>query len=346
MDAGAWHRAATAAGAPQPPRLTLDELAALSSAAREDHAGAVRDYLLGMRLAADPLIQLADAISDEVDINALTGPGAKRIVAVTAENTAGKSTLVRTWARVRYRRWVDPLSLASPEIPTWTPEPGMRAHHTPVVWVNLQADTKVKDFDVQVLRFFGYEPRGTIQALTSHMTDALRRHGVRVLVIDDVHWLRTTRVLGRAVLDHLKHVNTEIGEFGATLLLVGANLDGGDIVTDPQVAGRLRMLHLPTFTVDSDGGRLAWQQLLRRSESVLLPYLPAARPGLLANKLAGPIWKRTQGYLGDTAALLLRASAKAAVEGSWTVSRELLATIPLSKRAEEAEARGQRRSGS
>ncbi len=77
--------------------------------------------------------------------------------------------------------------------------------------------------------------------------------------------------------------------------------------------------------------------LLKNAEQILLPYLPEAEPGVFAREHAGFIWRRTQGYVGDTATLLTEALLTALEEHS-TLTREHLAAVTLSERAHHAEA--------
>jgi len=81
---------------------------------------------------------------------------------------------------------------------------------------------------------------------------------------------------------------------------------------------------------------VAWQRFLRDAETILLPYLPATPAGALSQEFAAYIWKRTQGYLGDTATLLTDATLHAVAHGT-ALTRADLAAVRLSERAEAAE---------
>lgn len=173
--------------------------------------------------------------------------------------------------------------------------------------------------------------------MTTRIADVVDNHRLRVLIVDDANLLNLRHRDARDVLDHLKHVNTVLGQRGASMVLVGANLEDGAIFSDPQIAGRLRTVRLQPFTVDTPQEVSAWQGFLRDVEKVLLPYLPAARPGLLAGTHAPRIWRRTQGYLGDTARLITEAAHLAAVDDSWTITTAHLERVSLSKRATSSE---------
>lgn len=215
---------------------------------------------------------------------------------------------------------------------------GVRAHETPVVWINLQSASKIKDVNAQILNFFGYPAEGPIRSLSTRIVGAVDKHKVRLLVVDDAHLLKTGFREGREVLDHLKHLNTELGERDATMLLIGAEMRDGPIFADPQIAGRLRAVEMAPFAIETIEDKRAWQDFLDGVEDVLLPYLPAASPGLLTRTHASRIWRRTQGFAGDIAELLIHAAVQAAVDDSWIIRTEHLADAFLSDRARDAEA--------
>lgn len=219
----------------------------------------------------------------------------------------------------------------------WAPEPGIEADLCPVVWVNLHSSARIKEFDAQFLEFFGLPGEGVARNLSNRMIRAAARHGVKVLVVDDAHLLKTNWKGGRDVLDHVKHVNTELGEQGASIVLVGANLAGGEIVTDPQIAGRLRLVSLPTYELGTSAERTRWQRLLADVEDKILPHLPEGKPGMLEADLAGMVWKRTQGYIGDLARLVAEATINANSDGTHSINARHIAAVPLSVRAESGE---------
>jgi nitroreductase len=87
---------------------------------------------------------------------------------------------------------------------------------------------------------------------------------------------------------------------------------------------------------------------------VLLPYFDCAPAGVFSRQHAGYIWRRTQGYVGDTALLLTEALLAAFDDGSDTITTAHLDAVPLSARADGRRSRAphgrpqpsRRRSGS
>lgn len=333
MDATLWHTHAGYAPT-RPDTPTLAELRRLTDVATARHQHEVRAWVSRIYVATDQTRALEIELTRVVDDNRVSLPGAKSLSAVTGPNTVGKSTFVKHWAMDTYRDQVGDDALARPTVPRWDPEPGVNADLIPVVWLNLKGMTATGAFDTNVVNFLGYP---ITRAKEGQAVRALAQHGVRLLIVDDAHFLRTTNAIGRGMLDHLKQFNTELGEYHGSMVLVGANLHGTDLFADPQIAGRLQVTTLTSFTLDSAGDKLAWQRLLKQFETELLPYLPAASPGCIYGQ-AGLVWRRTQGYMQDVVRLLVGAATTAVRDQTWTITPGQLEAIELSARARTAEA--------
>lgn len=319
----------------------------LSGPARQDHLHRLRGWMGSLWFETPAMAAAMAGTSRVVDDNSYTAPGAKKIDAISGPYAVGKSTMINRWARAQYRTWTGQGSLDAQALPVWTPSAGVEADLVPVVRVNLQANARIKEFDAQVLQFLGLPAVGVARSMTSRLTRAVARHGVRVVIVDDVHLLKTNWKGGRDVLDHLKHVNTEIGEHQASLVLVGAELTMGQIVTDPQIAARLELFELDNLRADISEQQHAWRQLLDQVEKAIAPHLPESEPGFLSTQCAGLAWRRTQGYVGDLAALVAGAVTAAYGHGQFTITPARLNEVPVSARAAAAEAdllRSRRRS--
>jgi len=329
MDAVLWHRHATTLPPPAPPP------AQAGTPAPQEYLQAATEHLRATHFAAGALDEVAATLSATVESNGQRPSGSKQILALTAPNAAGKSTLTKRWARARYLEAIGDQA-SSLSLPSWSPRPGYTAHLVPVVYINLIAGSRIKEVNAQILTFLGYPGEGLTRVTTTRVVHALGMHRVRLVVVDDAHLLKMNRAGGREVLDYLKFLNTELGELHGTLVLVGAHLDGGPIVTDPQIEARLHLLHLHPFGIETREEQVAWQRFLRDAETILLPYLPGTSAGTLSQEFAAYIWKRTQGYLGDTATLLTDATLHAVAHGT-ALTRADLARVRLSERAEAAE---------
>lgn len=336
MDAELWHAHARSSFE-RPDPMTQPELDMISWHAMSARKRDICAWVSNLHLETPESVDVTAAMSSVVARNRMSPPGAKTIVAVTAPNTAGKSTLVRRWAISQYRSTLSTEQLSTESVPAWWPSRELEADLVPVVWMNLQAGAGRKEFNAQLLNFLGHRSDGVLRATNEKVAVTIARQGVRLVIVDDIHLLRTHHRDGQTVLDHLKYINTALGEHHATLVLVGANIRGGDIAADPQIAGRMRLLDLVTFPIDTADQKLRWQRLLKHAEEQLLPFLPRSEPGFLSNR-AGLIWRRCQGYLGDLGTLLRQATYDAVDSDTWDIGPESLASIPLSERAGQDEA--------
>lgn len=320
------------------PALSAAGLAEATDAELAKHVHAVTSWVGQIYVPAPATVALGAAIDSTTQMNEVGLPGAKTIIGLTGPNGAGKSTLCHRWAGEFYRRHVASFPADVHGLPRWQPprgvngQQGSKAVVVPVAWINLQADAKIKELDVQLLRFLRLGVSGTARDLSLRAVQALRDHRVRALVIDDVHLLDLSVRGGRGVLDHLKHLNTELGEHGGSLVLIGANLEYTDLISDPQIATRLHLHRLDPYPVTTKDEAQVWSDVIRTIEPLLLPALPAADVGGL-ERLAKPLHAMTGGYLGELIDILKRAVIIAVQTKAGEITREVLEACPRSHRA-------------
>ncbi|WP_277453591.1 TniB family NTP-binding protein [Janibacter sp. DB-40] len=334
MDSHLWHRQVNdGKRAPSPQAWTAHRLDSAPSHEREQYASAVRRFLRSHPLHSAKHRHLATQLDRALAEVEDEPPGARTIISVSAPFAVGKSTLIKQWGADLYRDWVP--DSTSDVLPEWSDGAGTRFDLVPIVYVTLMARSKAKDVHGAILTFLGYPSRGTTSEITLRTTTALRNHRVRLLIVDDAHMLHTKSVTGRETLDALKQINTELGELGGTLVLVGANLTNGPALRDPQIRGRLFEHHLSAYDVATVGDAGRWQEMLASAETTMRPYLPDQDS--LPAELAGPIFKRTQGFIGDVSTLLAGATYNALTAGRTRLEREDLAHVQLSSRAHDGE---------
>lgn len=334
MDAHLWHRQATREAAALPDPLSKSELAGLRDDARDDYVGRLRAGLRRQPLASPIHDALAAQMSAALKSATLDPPGARTILSLSAPFSAGKSTMVKHWAHGLHRGWLP--GGDHKRLPRWNPSPGILADVIPVTYMTLLADSRGTDLYAQILAFANADSGGVARTIVQRAVQSMRRHGTRMVIIDDAHMLRTASVTGRATLDAVKHLNTELGELGGVLVLVGANLTDGDVLGDEQIRGRLSQHSFGAYEIDSDPGRRDWQRFLKACEATLMPYLPHNNEGDFSKKHSTYLWVRTTGFVGDASRLLIDATAEALSVGK-AVNRDILGGIALSQRATDAE---------
>ncbi len=113
---------------------------------------------------------------------------------------------------------------------------------------------------------------------------------LRLLVIDDLHFLRWGRTNDLEVSNHFKYI---ANEFPVTLLMVGVGLaakglfsEGNSFDDAPlaQTGRRTTPLDMQPFRIDTEQHRRQWRQLLLAIERKLV--LAERFPGMLADELS------------------------------------------------------------
>lgn len=336
MDASDWHAFCRAPSLVPPTPVGQSNAMPVRGEQRQRHAREVEQFLL--RCPADsPLHErLKKGLRDEVETIELEPFGARTITALTAPFTAGKSTTVKAVARELYRDWMADFA---DERPRWNPpgQPGVEADRIPIIYVNLQSDTSSKDLYAQILTFMGHGASWTRSQLAINTSKAFYIHGVKLVILDDAHMLRTHLKQGQATLDAIKAIATELGEVGGMMILVGAWTADSDLLDDPQIRGRLSLLQLDVYRIGSNQERALWQRLLKAWEDEIEQFLPGMDSGDLSQSAARYLYERTQGYVGDLAKCLSQATSRAIRNGRDTIVKDDLKMVRLSARAHDHE---------
>jgi hypothetical protein len=334
MKSHTWHRQAFAAPIAQPEPLS--EHLESTPTDRTTFRLALEGHLRSQFFEFGQTLQVQARLEYALKANSDAPPGSKTILCLDGMNTLGKSTLSKRWGMRKYVEWV---GQASPDrLPRWNPLGRVDADFVPVVYATLQSTSAIKELNAQLLTFMGYGTEGVARATTTRVVEAFEKHGARLVILDDLHFLRDRSAWARQVLDYLKFLNSELGELGGTLFLIGAELDQTSLYTDPQIAGRLRVFRLVPFGIGTAEQRAEWQRFLCQAEDAVLPYLPNARDGILSRTHAAYIWRRTQGFMRDVTELIREATLQAATDGTGVITREHLDAVALSVRAQSAEA--------
>lgn len=339
MDSLSWHHHCVSADVAEPKALTLRQWNKLTDAQRTKHIECLEAWRARLFVLTDELKEICEVLSETVNENRRTRPGAKQIVVVTGVNLSGKSTLMTYWARLCYLDLIAASDVDDRGLPVIYPTDDSDADYCPVVWVDLPPKAQINSTCFVVLECYSPYLASDLKNLPSAVTRAAKQHQTQVMIFDDVHLLWTDWKGGRGVLDLVKVINTGLGrlDWGATLVLVGANLGDSDLVRDPQIEGRLTLREVPTYGVDENSSHAdfqRWQRVVRQLEQMVLPHLPAGKPGMLYMDLVGPLADRTQGYLGDLVQLVGKAMIVASKDGAHRILKKHLDCVELSERAQ------------
>ncbi|WP_405928038.1 TniB family NTP-binding protein [Streptomyces griseus] len=317
----------------RPDPLTRGQLAALSLSARAEYDLGRREWHANLGPLRTPqLAALHEDLWDIVDSNQQDGDKAKGAVAVDTFPGLGKTTAVLAFAREFHRR----------EIAEHGQFTAQGHERWPVCRVGLTGNTGMKDLNRAMLEFFGHPGRQTSTAtqLGLQALDCVLSCEVRLLILDDLHFLKWRRTSGIEVSNHLKWI---ANEFPVTLLKVGVGLADKGLFSEGEAVGetalaqtgrRTTRLDMPPFTIDTEEGRLQWRQLLLALEQRIV--LTDAYPGMLADDLSDYLFTRSTGHIGSLMTLVNRGCQRAQRTGTELLTRDLLDQVRNDEAAEQA----------
>ena len=209
-----WQRFVNSPARIPPEPLTRAELDALGEEAVEDYNRRRREWHANLGPIKTPqLAALHEDLWDIVDSNAQDGDKAKGAVAIDAFPGLGKTTSVLAFARQYHRREINALGdITESGDERW-----------PVCRVGLTGNTGMKEFNRAMLEFFAHpgSRRGTAADYARRVLDCVLSCDVRVLIIDDLHFLQWRNSSGIAISNHFKYI---ANEFPVTMIFIGVGL--------------------------------------------------------------------------------------------------------------------------
>lgn len=328
-----WRCFVNAAARTQPEPLTRRELRGLGEGALADYNRRRREWHANLGPIKTPqLARLHEDLWDIVDSNAQDGDKAKGAIAIDAFPGLGKTTSVLAFAkRFHLREVAEHGEFTADGHERW-----------PVCRVGLTGNTGMKDFNRAMLEYFGHpgSARGTTAQFAHRALDCMLACQVRLLIVDDLHFLRWRAASGVEVSNQFKYI---ANEFPVTLLLIGVGLAErglfceGDSYTNgvlAQTGRRTTALDMRPFTVDTDQGRREWRQMLLAIEQRLV--LAEKHPGMLADELSDYLFARSTGHIGSLMTLVNRGCQRAVRTGTERLSQDLLDGVKNDAAAETA----------
>ncbi|GID29143.1 TniB family NTP-binding protein [Paractinoplanes brasiliensis] len=317
----------------RPENLTRRQIDALSSHELARYDRTRREWHANLGPIRTPqLDRLHEDMWDIVDSNLQDGDKARGAIAVEAFPGLGKTTAALSFARTFHVREIS-------ECGAFTDEGNERI---PVCRVGLNGDTGIKDFNRYMLDFFAHpgRRRGTAAEFGSRALECALKCGVRLMVIDDLHFLRWQRKNGEEVRNHLKWI---ANEFPVTLLMVGVGLTQKGLFNEgaspadvvfAQTARRTTKLQMEPFSIDKEEGRRAWRNLLLAIEQRIV--LAEKHQGMLADDLSDYLFARSTGHIGSLMSLINRGCQRAIRKGRERLDQGLLDGVRIDEAAEAA----------
>lgn len=328
-----WQRFVNTPARIPPEPLTRPELEALSEDAVEDYNRQRREWHANLGTIKTPqLAALHEDLWDIIDSNLQDGDKAKGAVAIDAFPGLGKTTSVLAFARDYHRR----------EIAAKGSQTAAGHERWPVCRVGLTGNTGMLDFNRAMLSFFAHPgvSRGNAAQFAHRAMDCVLACDSRVLIVDDLHFLRWRNTSGVEISNHFKYI---ANEFPVTLIFVGVGLAARGLFSEgatyedaviAQTGRRTTQLDMRPFAVDTDEGRREWRQLLLALEKRIV--LADKHPGMLCDRLSDYLFVRSTGHIGSLRTLINRGCQRAVRTGAEILDRELLDRVKNDAASEKA----------
>lgn len=327
----------------RPDALTNTQLKRLSEDARFEYDESRRAWIAAGQMVPtydfEQIKRLARLVVSDSTYGATT---ARSALSVSGSAGMGKTSALQSVARdhelhARERRGL-PLTDASLK------EHGREVVHgfLPVVYVVLPSSTTPKALMETFMTFLGLPvpPRTTTVRLTSIVTENLRALGTSMVVVDDLHRLRTRTSAGGESANALKSFAEGLD---AAFMFAGIDLPESELFHGPageQLYDRTTPYVMRGFSYSTDDRQLEWTDLVARLEA-LLPLVAHERGTLPA--LSEDLMYVTSGSLGRLRRILRLAANQAINDGTESVTAETLHSItadfPLQSRSGRSRSR-------
>ncbi len=197
-----------------PELLSRRALKALSENALEAYNRQRREWHANIGPIKTPqLEELHEDLWDIVDSNLQDGDKAKGAVAIDAFPGLGKTTSVLAFAKEFHQR----------EIKAEGPKTRAGHERWPACRVGLTGNTGMVEFNRAMLAFFAHPgtSRGNAAHFAHRAMDCVLACETRILIVDDLHFLRWRNTAGVEISNHFKYI---ANEFPVTLIFVGVGL--------------------------------------------------------------------------------------------------------------------------
>ena len=307
----------------EPGRLSFDEIRSLIPEAKDAY-----DRERFAWLAADTVLETTDteSLTRQTRIalarNAATTATARRGIAVSGAAGMGKSTALLLIGKRHEKAERRRLNRASDTA------------FAPVVYAVVPPATTPKMLMQAFAQWLGLPvpSKATAQALTEQVVTILRTLGTSLVIVDEVHNLRTNRQAGAEAASALKQFAERVD---ATFLYAGIDLPATDLFAGDmgrQIKARMIMHQMRPYGIGSKTDRETWTELVLGVED-LLP-LAGHEPESLGEE-AAYLWDRTGGSIGALRALLSDAAIGAIIEGTEKIDRRRLEATATDYASEE-----------
>lgn len=310
----------------EPEHFTMKQISALSPAAKEDY-----DHQRFAWLGADVVLETPDteALTHQTRVlmarNSAKSATARRGLAISGSAGRGKSTAALLIGRRHERMMRTKLNRYDDGF-------------APVVYTVVPPGTTPKMMMLAFANFLGLlvPNKSTAQDLTEQIVGVMRSLSVSLVLVDEVHNLKTNHQAGSEAASALKVFSERLD---ATFIYAGIDLLQADLFAGHmgrQLKGRMAVHQMRKYEFGTKAQREKWTELVLGVETLLPLGRHAA--GTLETE-ATYLYDRTGGSIGSLRALLNDAAIAAIISGAELVDRKLLDMTSTDFAAEETAAR-------
>ncbi len=328
-----WLAFVTAPKRVQPESLSRTALNALGGKALSDYNRSRREWHANLGPIRTPsFAAVQEDLWDIVDSNLQDGDKAKGAVALDAFPGLGKTTAVNDFGKKFHLREVE--------------ENGDRTEdgneRWPVCRIGLKGTTGTKSLYKAMLSFYGHPgiSSGNADAFAERVLRCALDCETKILIVDEIHFLRWGNRAGVEVSNSLKHI---ANDFPITLIYVGVGLEARGLFSEgetysnavlAQTARRTTLLGMEPFEVRTEQGRRDWRNMLLALEKRTV--LTDKQPGMLADELSDYLFARSTGHIGSLMTLINRGCQRAIRTGTEALTRELMDNVKNDEASEKA----------
>lgn len=286
------------------------------------NAERIRYHSASSLLRTPDVDKICAAIEMTMLVNQSAPAGAKRGIAIDGPPTAGKSTLVKMFAR-DYER-----ALRAKHPHLFVDDGG--DDYIPVVYLSVPSAATPKMLSAALAEHLALPVSrsarggGNLNAITTVVLRALERCRTSLVIIDDVHFLDCSQKDGKLSNDHLKNLANLCS---ATFVFAGVDVEAQGLFSEgraasrqTQTAGRFAVHRLGYHAINTKTKKMDWVRTIRSFEDAFLLY--KHEPGSVAKSCWEYLYERSGGRMSTLSALMRQAAVHAIVTGDEAVTAE------------------------
>lgn len=332
-----WRHFAEDPGLDKPESLSAKQIDELDEEERVTYDYHRERYHANFLVTTPQVKRLNVKLWDLLDANQQGPSRVKGAAVIDSPPGLGKTTAVDAFGRAFHRRQIVRHGRAFDDGQTL---------HIPVCHVAFKGRTTTRALNEAILNFYNHPSANAARTrdlrnrnMATLAAESVRRHGTRLIIVDDVHFLKIHTDEGVALANELKWL---ANEYPATFLFTGVNMKDTGLLSESktskqlamsQIARRWTRLELPPFAHPVGDHRKTWLSLLGTIETHLV--LANARPRMLREQ-ADYLYERSTGMIGSLFKLITLGAVHAMRDGTEELTREVLDEIEIDVAAEDA----------